>query len=126
VVKLEVRTNSELGLLGAAFHPKYRENGLFYLNYNPKSGEMRTVISEWKLPADEMGKRPATEQRVLLELEQPYENHDGGQVQFGPDGYLYVGVGDGGFKNDPHENGQNLGTWLGSMLRIDVDGRDPG
>ncbi len=126
VVQLDVRTNSELGLLGLAFHPKYAENGLFYLNYNPKDGALRSVISEWKLSVTDVGKTPAVEQRVLLEFEQPYENHDGGQLQFGPDGYLYVGVGDGGFKNDPHGNGQNLSTWLGSMLRIDVDGRDPG
>ena len=126
VVKLDVRTNSEMGLLGLAFHPKYAENGLFYLNYNPKGGEMRTVISEWHLPAAELGTRPAKETRVLLEFEQPYENHDGGQLAFGPDGYLYIATGDGGFKNDPHGNGQNLKTLLGKLLRIDVDHKDQG
>lgn len=126
VVQLDVRTNSELGLLGLAFHPKYTENGLFYLNYNPKGGELRTIISEWHLPPAELGKRPAKETRVILEFEQPYENHDAGQLAFGPDGFLYIGVGDGGFKNDPHGHGQNLGTLLGSMLRIDIDQKDAG
>ncbi|MCA9632265.1 MAG: PQQ-dependent sugar dehydrogenase [Myxococcales bacterium] len=126
VVSLDVRTNSELGLLGLAFHPKYAENGLFYLNYNPKGGELRTVVSEWHLPAAELGKRPAKETRVLLDFEQPYENHDGGQLAFGPDGFLYIGVGDGGFKNDPHGNGQNKRTLLGSMLRIDIDDKQAG
>jgi glucose/arabinose dehydrogenase len=122
VVSLPVHTHSELGLLGLAFHPRYRETGLFYLNDNPKdSGPLRTRISEWHLPIDKLGKEPAQLKRVLLEIDQPYANHDGGQVAFGPDGYLYIGMGDGGSRADPQGNGQNLKALLGKMLRIDVD-----
>ena len=121
VLSLPVRSASELGLLGWAFHPRYRENGLFYLNDNPLEGGLRTRISEWQLPLDALGKQPPRLLRVLLEIEQPFQNHDGGQVAFGPDGFLYIGMGDGGSRADPHGNGQNLGTLLGKMLRIDVD-----
>src|SRR5687767_4742686 len=91
-----VRSASELGLLGWAFHPRYRDNGLFYLNDNPEQGALRTRISEWQLPIDALGKQPPRLSRVLLEIEQPFRNHDGGQVAFGPDGMLYIGMGDGG------------------------------
>jgi glucose/arabinose dehydrogenase len=122
VFKVEVHTESELGLLGLAFHPRYEENGLFYLNTNPKDdGPLRTRISEWYWRADTSGKELAVQKRVLLEIDQPYKNHDGGQVAFGPDGYLYIGMGDGGSRNDPQGHGQNLGSLLGKMLRIDVD-----
>jgi len=124
IVALRVRSNSELGLLGLAFHPRYRETGLFYLNDNPDDGgAMRTRISEWHLPLEALGKEPAQLTRVLLEIDQPYANHDGGQLVFGPDGYLYIGMGDGGLRADPHGNGQNLASLLGKMLRIDVDVR---
>jgi glucose/arabinose dehydrogenase len=82
---------------------------------------MRTQISEWELPRDSLGSRPATKRRVLLEIEQPYPNHDGGHIAFGPDGYLYVGTGDGGSRADPLGAGQDLSTLLGKMLRIDVN-----
>jgi len=122
VVSLDVRSNSELGLLGLAFHPRYRDNGLFYLNDNPKDDKpMRTRISEWHLPLEALGKAPAQLKRVLLEIEQPYSNHDGGGIVFGPDGYLYIGMGDGGSRADPQQNGQNLGSLLGKILRIDVN-----
>jgi len=122
VLSLDVRSDSELGLLGLAFHPRYRDNGLFYLNDNPKDDKpMRTRISEWQLPVAALGKEPAQLKRVLLEIEQPFANHDGGQVAFGPDGYLYIGMGDGGSRADPHKNGQNLNSLLGKILRIDVN-----
>jgi glucose/arabinose dehydrogenase len=121
VFSVDVQVESELGLLGLAFHPRYAENGLFYLNTNPKDdGRLRTRISEWSWRADTSGKQQATQKRVLLEIDQPYKNHDGGQVAFGPDGYLYIGMGDGGSRADPQGNGQNLGSLLGKMLRIDV------
>ncbi len=120
VVSLEVRVASELGLLGLALHPNYASNGLLYLNYNPKDGAERTVIAEYHLPLDRLGKQQATLKRKLLEVDQPYQNHDAGQLVFGPDGYLYIGLGDGGWRDDPHGNGQNLSTLLGSMLRVDV------
>ena len=124
--QVTVRSNSELGLLGLAFHPKFRENGLFYVNYNPADGAMRTKISEWYVPPERLKSERAQERRVILEVGQPYANHDGGQLVFGPDGMLYIGLGDGGSRGDPQGNGQNLTTLLGAMLRIDVDGRDPG
>jgi glucose/arabinose dehydrogenase len=124
VVTLAVHKHSELGLLGLAFHPRYADNGLFYLNDNPHDGgPLRTRISEWELPRAELGKRPARHVRTLLEIDQPYPNHDGGQVAFGPDNYLYIGMGDGGSRADPQNYSQNLGSWLGKMLRIDVDAR---
>jgi len=121
VLALPVRSGSELGLLGWAFHPRYLQNGLFYLNDNPEQGALRTRISEWQLPLDAVGKQPPRLARVLLEIEQPFQNHDGGQVAFGPDGMLYIGMGDGGSRADPQRNGQNLGSLLGKMLRIDVN-----
>ena len=124
--EVPVQTASELGLLGLAFHPKFSQNGLFYVNYNPEEGETRTRVAEWHVPPARLGQVRATERRVLLEVAQPYVNHDGGGLAFGPDGMLYIGLGDGGAANDPHGHGQNLGTLLGSMLRIDPDRRDPG
>jgi len=122
VVVVDVHERSELGLLGLAFHPNYGGNGLFYLNSNPRdTGPLRTRISEWQLPAEALGSKLAQQTRVLLEIEQPFQNHDGGQLAFGPDGYLYIGMGDGGSRADPHGHGQNLSTLLGKMLRIDVD-----
>lgn len=124
VVSLEVQVESELGLLGLAFHPRYLDNGLFYLNTNPRDdGPLRTRISEWHWPRAAVGREPARQTRVLLEIEQPYKNHDGGQIAFGPDGYLYIGMGDGGSRADPLGHGQNLSSLLGKMLRIDVDGK---
>lgn len=124
LVSIDVHADSELGLLGLAFHPRYLENGLFYLNTNPRdSGPLRTRISEWHLPRAAVGRESAKQTRVLLEIEQPYRNHDGGQVAFGPDGFLYIGMGDGGSRADPGGHGQNLASLLGKMLRIDVDGK---
>jgi glucose/arabinose dehydrogenase len=116
-----VRTESELGLLGMAFHPGFASNGRFFVNDTPADGVMRTRISEWKVTPDALGNEAAKLVRVVLEFDQPYQNHNGGQLAFGPDGFLYVGTGDGGFRNDPKGNGQNLNTLLGKMLRLDVD-----
>ncbi len=118
VLHLDVSTASELGLLGLAFHPRFSQNRKIYLNYNPAQGSRRTVVSEWLLPADTH--RPVAE-RVLLQVNQPYPNHNGGELLFGPDGMLYVGLGDGGLAGDPKNNGQKLGALLGKILRIDVD-----
>lgn len=121
VLRVAARTNSELGLLGLAFHPKYLENGLFYLNYSPADGKTRTRISEWQLSNSRLGHERAVERRVILEVDQPYDNHNAGQLAFGPEGMLYVGFGDGGKRADPLKAGQDLSTLLGKMLRIDVD-----
>jgi glucose/arabinose dehydrogenase len=126
VLTLSVRTDSELGLLGLAFHPRYPESGLFYVNSNPEGGAMRTRISEWKAEAASLGKGRASGERIVLEVEQPYQNHNGGQLAFGNDGFLYVALGDGGFRADPHGHAQNLGTLLGKILRIDIGGRSEG
>ncbi len=111
--------SSERGLLSVAFHPDYAENGRFFVNYTNKDGD--TVISRFQVTADPNVADAATE-TILLTIPQPFPNHNGGQLQFGPDGYLYVGMGDGGAAADPQGNGQNEGTLLGAMLRLDVDG----
>ena len=112
----------ERGLLGMAFHPRYAHNGFFYVNYTDRNGDTRIEryqVSERLDVAD-----PATGKLVLV-VPQPYANHNGGMVTFGPDGMLYIGMGDGGSGGDPHGNGQDRGTLLGALLRIDVDRGDP-
>ncbi len=111
---------NEEGLLGLAFHPDYESNGYFYVNYTA-SNPNRTVISRFTVSSSNPNQADAGSELVLLEYDQPYSNHNGGQVSFGPDGYLYIAVGDGGSGGDPQGNGQNLKTLLGSILRIDVD-----
>ncbi len=111
---------NEEGLLGLAFHPRFSDNGLFFLDYTA-SDPRRTVVSGFRLePMDPTRADPGSES-VVLEVGQPYSNHNGGQLAFGPDGYLYIGLGDGGSGGDPQGNGQNRGTLLASILRIDVD-----
>ncbi len=110
----------EQGLLGLAFHPAYEQNGYFYVNYTDYAGD--TVISRFRAQGDAADQDSET---VLLRVEQPYINHNGGAVVFGPDGYLYLGLGDGGAAGDPFKNGQNTNSLLGKILRIDVDNGDP-
>ena len=114
---VDVRTDSEMGLLGLAFAPDFTKSGQFYLYTSPK-GAPRSEVSRWAAAPDTL----AAPKRVdtVLTFEQPYPNHNGGQIRFGADGMLYVGIGDGGSANDPHLAGQDLTTWLGTMLRIDV------
>lgn len=112
------RSGGERGLLSVAFHPRYRDNGLFYVNYTTGSWQLTTRVSEFR--RRDAVTAEARSERVILEIRQPYSNHNGGQLAFGKDGYLYIGMGDGGSANDPHGHGQNLGTLLGAMLRIDV------
>ena len=118
-----IRTGgSEQGLLGLAFHPAYRESGRFFVNYTNRQGN--TVVAEYGVsPSDPNRARPEAV-RVVLTYEQPFRNHNGGMLAFGPDGYLYIGVGDGGSGGDPQGNGQSLATLLGKMLRIDIDAGD--
>ena len=123
LLELSVESSSEMGLLAIAFHPAYAENGRLFVHYNP-AGARKTRLAEYRLPIDQLGSAPAVEQRVLLEVEQPYMNHNGGELAFGPDGKLYLGLGDGGSRGDPHGNGQNRETLLGSILRLDVDRGD--
>ena len=107
----------EEGLLGLAFDPQYADNGHLYVYYSASSPR-RSVVSRFSVSAD--GRADPGSERVLLEVAQPFSNHNGGQIAFGPDGYLYIALGDGGSRGDPQENGQDLGTLLGSILRIDV------
>ncbi|HEX5503092.1 MAG TPA: PQQ-dependent sugar dehydrogenase [Thermomicrobiales bacterium] len=113
---------SEQGLLGLAFHPRFRDNGFFYVNYINDSAD--TEIARFALTADRRAGDPASERRVLHQ-DQPASNHNGGMLAFGPDGYLYCGLGDGGGENDQYHNGQNRQTVLGKLLRLDVDHGDP-
>ncbi|MCA9083045.1 MAG: PQQ-dependent sugar dehydrogenase [Planctomycetaceae bacterium] len=117
---------NEEGLLGFAFHPKYRENGQIFLYYTTTSAPHTSVVSRFRVSKDDANRvDPATEEEILR-IPQPYWNHNGGTIAFGKDGYLYIALGDGGSGNDPDGNGQNLLTLLGSILRIDVDHRDEG
>jgi len=122
VLDIWVRSLGEMGLLGFAFHPRYPERPLVYVCYGPWLHDiLRTRIAEFTLPSDRLGKSPAVETRVLLEIEQKVAVHQGGQVAFGKDGKLYVAIGDGGTANDPDGNAQNLGSLHGKLLRLDVD-----
>ena len=112
----------EQGLLGLAFHPDYATNGFFYVDYTNVAGN--TVVARYEVsPTDPNVADPNSAQTVLTQ-NQPFSNHNGGQLAFGPDGYLYIALGDGGSGGDPQENGQNLQTWLGKILRVDINGDD--
>ena len=115
----------ERGLLSVAFHPDYAQNGFFYVNYTEFSGPGTTVIARYSVSATDPNRANTGSAKILLKIAQPFSNHNGGQMQFGPDGYLYIGMGDGGSGGDPGNRAQNLGDPLGKMLRIDVDGGDP-
>ena len=114
-----VRSGGERGLLGLAFHPHYPENGFFFVNYTDINGD--TVIARYTRSAFDPNRADQSSARVLLRIDQPFANHNGGQLQFGPDGYLYIGMGDGGSGGDPNNRAQNLSDLLGKMLRIDVE-----
>ncbi len=109
----------EQGLLGLAFHPDYAENGYLFVNYTDLQGN--TVIARFARSTGDANRADPSSEVRLLQISQPYANHNGGMVAFGPDGYLYLGLGDGGAAGDPQENAQSLGTLLGKILRIDVD-----
>lgn len=111
---------NEQGLLGLAFHPNYESNGYFYVNYTA-SGSGRTIISRFSVSGDDPNQADPNSETEILSYAQPYGNHNGGHLAFGPDGYLYIAAGDGGGAGDPDENGQDRTTLLGSILRIDVD-----
>jgi glucose/arabinose dehydrogenase len=118
----KVSAGSEQGLLGLAFDPEYATNGRFVVHYTDLAGN--TVLSRLQVSADPDRAEPASEQ-VILTVAQPAANHNGGQVAFGPDGFLYLGLGDGGPGGDPQGRGQDLSDLLGSILRIDVRAGDP-
>ncbi|MBC8255815.1 MAG: PQQ-dependent sugar dehydrogenase [Candidatus Marinimicrobia bacterium] len=111
---------TEEGLLGLAFHPYFSENGYFYVNYTDY-GPKRNVITRYTVSESNPNQADYNSSLIILEVNQPYSNHNGGQMGFGADGYLYISFGDGGSAGDPQGNGQNLNTLLGSIVRIDVD-----
>jgi glucose/arabinose dehydrogenase len=117
-----ISAGGERGLLDVAFHPDYAQNGLFFVNYTDTSGD--TVVARYQVSDDPNQADPGSGQ-VVLTVEQPQGNHNGGQIRFGPDGYLYIALGDGGGGGDPFGNGQDLTTLLGALLRIDVDTGEP-
>ncbi len=116
-----VSSGGEMGLLGLAFHPNYESNGYFYVNYTKSSPYRRTLISRFKVSSTNPDSADRSTSTILMEISQPYSNHNGGQLAFGPDGYLYIALGDGGSGGDPQDNGQNKSSWLGKLLRINVD-----
>ncbi|MGO8766441.1 MAG: PQQ-dependent sugar dehydrogenase [Limisphaerales bacterium] len=130
--------NNEDGLLSIAFHPGFKTNGLFYIYYTrentpadiqrldngrPVSFPYRSVVSEMKVSASDPNKGDRSTERIIFEVLQPYWNHKGGELVFGPDGYLYLGLGDGGLATDPFNSAQNCSSYLGKMLRFDVNSR---
>ena len=116
---------NEEGFLGMTFHPMYKTNGEFFVYYTTTDSPHTTVVSRFKVSKDNPNKADPDSEQKLLVLEHPYWNHKGGTICFGPDGFLYIAIGDGGAGNDPHNNAQNLQTLLGKVLRIDVDHKDP-
>src|SRR5262249_29569796 len=118
-----IHRGNEEGLLGLAFHPKFKENRQFFLDYSADDqGHRRSVVSRFLASgADPRRAEAASEQRIWVSAEDPYENHNGGTIVFGPDGSLYITLGDGGAADDPMSSGQNPRDWFASILRIDVD-----
>jgi glucose/arabinose dehydrogenase len=122
-VRYSDRENEE-GFLGMAFHPRFKENGEFFVFHTVK--RLNNVVSRYRVSKDDPNRADPESQEEILRIEHLNWNHDGGTIVFGPDGYLYIALGDGGAADDPHQNGQNLGVLLGKVLRIDVDIRSPG
>ncbi|HXG38385.1 MAG TPA: PQQ-dependent sugar dehydrogenase [Bacteroidota bacterium] len=120
-IRSRIRSGGEMGLLGLAFHPNFRTNGFFFINYTWQSDSLRTNISRFRVSATNPDSADPSSEVVLLTVTQPFTNHNGGQLSFGPDGYLYIALGDGGSGGDPLNNAQNLRSLLGKILRIDVN-----
>jgi glucose/arabinose dehydrogenase len=121
-IAARIAPGHERGLLGLAFHPSFASNGFFYINFTDEDGNTR--VERYRVSADRNRADPASA-FVIITIAQPFANHNGGMIAFGPDRKLYVGMGDGGSGGDPQGNGQNLGTLLGKMLRLDVDAGSP-
>ncbi|MFP6666884.1 MAG: PQQ-dependent sugar dehydrogenase [Pirellulales bacterium] len=117
---------NEEGFLGLAFHPDYKKNGQFFVYYSTKDAAQTSVISRFRVTSDDPNRADPASEEELMRIKQPFWNHNGGNILFGPDGCLYIGLGDGGSARDPKGNGQNRATLLGNILRIDVDRKDDG
>jgi glucose/arabinose dehydrogenase len=120
------RKDAEEGLLGLAFHPDYKSNGYFYVCYSSSLEPRTSIISRFRVSASDPDKADPASEQIVMKIPQPFSNHNGGSIAFGHDGYLYIALGDGGGRNDPLGHGQNLGTLMGSLLRIDVDHTEAG
>jgi glucose/arabinose dehydrogenase len=118
-----LRAGGEQGLLSMAFHPRYRTNGQFFVNYTDRAGDTR--VERYRVAAGNPDRGDPASAQLVLKVDQPYPNHNGGHVFFGPDGMLYVGMGDGGSGGDPGNRAQDPQELLGKMLRLDVDGASP-
>ena len=124
-IQHKVTSGGERGLLGLAFHPNFTQNHRLFVKYTRTvNGQLRTTVAEFKALGSNLDQAGPTE-KIFLEFNQPFNNHNGGMLAFGPDGFLYIGTGDGGSGADPLGNGQNKGTLLGKILRIDIDTGDP-
>ncbi len=117
---------NEEGLLGFAFHPDYSKNGQFFLYYTTSDADLTSIVTQFHVSEDDPNRADPESEVELMRIQQPYWNHNGGTLAFGPDGLLYIALGDGGSGNDPHTNAQNLTTLLGSILRIDVNRQEDG
>ncbi|MGI9077461.1 MAG: PQQ-dependent sugar dehydrogenase, partial [Gemmatimonadaceae bacterium] len=117
-----ITSGGERGLLSLAFHPRYASNGFFYVNFTDSNGDTR--VERYRVSGNRNSADPSSA-KLIITIGQPYSNHNGGLVMFGPDGMLYIGMGDGGSGGDPHGHGQNLQSLLGKILRLNVDGGDP-
>ncbi|MBU1822022.1 MAG: PQQ-dependent sugar dehydrogenase [Bacteroidetes bacterium] len=124
-ISSKVRSGGEMGLLGLAFHPNFESNGFFFVNYT-KDNPHETVIARYKVNTPASGVADPGSETILFTFAQPYSNHNGGSIHFGPDGYLYIATGDGGSGGDPQNNAQNKGSLLGKILRVDVNATDKG
>lgn len=120
-ITTKVRFSGEQGLLGLAFHPRYDSTGFIYVNYVSRSSPAQTVIERYKVSSTNRNKIDPNSGQIILTIAQPYANHNGGCIKFGKDGFLYIGMGDGGSGGDPQNYAQNKKSLLGKMLRIDVD-----
>ncbi len=122
-IDAKVASGGEMGLLGLTFHPDFKKNGYFFVNYTRDSPRRQTVVSRFKATGQTADPNSET---ILFTFDQPYSNHNGGQVAFGADGFLYISAGDGGSGGDPQNNAQNRKSLLGKMLRIDVNSTEKG
>ena len=124
-IKSKVKSGGEMGLLGLAFHPNFKTNGFIYVNYT-RDNPRESVVARYKVANPASGAADPQSETILLTYAQPYSNHNGGSVHFGPDGYLYVSTGDGGSGGDPQNNAQNKGILLGKILRLDINATGKG